>query len=139
VIIAIVGFVPTTQAVRRRSRLRAVAADPIGRGEVAWDDALGALRLLGFTPTSTQTPHEFASIVERSTRDLGPIRELADDVTCLRYAGDEDGAVERAIAAQDAAAAIVGLVRTLVGRGAVIRDALDPRTLVLPAPAPLFG
>ena len=87
-VVALLGAVPTAQVLRRRARHRAVAADPVGRGELAWDDAVGALRLLDFVPSATQTPHEFAGVVERGTRDLGPIRALADHVTALRYADD---------------------------------------------------
>lgn len=136
-LVALVGFVPTLQAVRRRRRLAAVAADPVGRGEIAWDDAIGALRLLGLVPSAHQTPHEFAALVARSTRDLGPVHELADRVTELRYSAGDD-AVAHALAAQDASARIVDRCRSLVGRPRVVREALDPRSLLGPPPAPLF-
>lgn len=133
VVAAVLAFVPATQVVRRRRRVAAVAADPVGRGEVAWDDAVVALRLIGLAPRADQTPREFASTVERSTRDLGPVRDLADHVTNLRYS-DGDDAVPHALAAQDAAAIIVDRCRTIVGTPRVVREALDPRSLLGPPP-----
>jgi len=133
---AVVGFVPAVQFMRRRRRLMRVAADPIGRGEVAWDDALTALRLLDLHTLPHQTPHEFASIVEMSRRELGPIRLLADRITALRYSEGDD-AVAHAITAQDLAASIVRSCRDQVSKSRLIGDALDPRTLLAPAPAPL--
>ncbi|MDW3218528.1 MAG: DUF3488 and transglutaminase-like domain-containing protein [Acidimicrobiales bacterium] len=133
VVAAVLAFVPAAQALRRRRRLAAVAADPVGRGEMAWDDAVVALRLIGLEPRPHQTPHEFASTVARSTRDVGPLRDLADQVTTLRYA-DGDDAVPHALAAQDAAAVIVQRCRTIVGTPRVVREALDPRSLLGPPP-----
>jgi len=135
-IAAISGFVPVVQYFRRRRRIALVAADPIGRGEIAWDDALGALRLVGFVTTPNQTPHEFATSVEKSKRDLGPVRLLADHVTTLRYSAGDD-AVRHAIAAQDSAAEIVGRCRSQISRARLIGETLDPRALLLPAPAPI--
>ena len=134
-VIAVLGFVPTLQYWRRRLRLTAVAFDPVGRGEMAWDDAMGALRLLGINAPGDRTPHELASVVERSMREPGPVRVLADHVTRLRYSAQVDK-TEDAIAAQDAAAEIVRNCRSLVGRRRVLREALDPRTLLQPAPMP---
>lgn len=133
---AAIGFVPAVQALRRRRRASLIAADPAGQAELAWDDAIGALRLLGFEPRGDQTPHEFATMVEGRRRAVGPVRELADDVTHLRYSTEVD-AVSHATAAQAAAAEIVTTVRAEVGRPRVWRDAIDPRTLLRPAPAPL--
>ncbi|MEZ5244425.1 MAG: DUF3488 and transglutaminase-like domain-containing protein [Acidimicrobiales bacterium] len=135
-IVALVGFVPAVQFLRRRRRLGLVAADPVGRGEVAWDDAVGALRLLGLTGSPDQTPHEFASMAESRRREIGPIRLLADQVTALRYSEGAD-AVTHALAAQESAAEIVGRCRRQVGRTRLLGEALDPRTLLRPAPAPL--
>jgi transglutaminase-like putative cysteine protease len=137
-LLVMVGFVPSVQAFRRRRRRSVIAADPVGRGEMAWDDALGALRLFGLTNSPNQTPHEFASAVERSRRSLGPIRELADEVTQLRYSETADG-VAHALAAQEAASAIVRTCRIQIGRQRVIREALDPRTLFGPAPASILA
>ena len=135
-IAALVAVVPTVQYLRRRRRLSLVAADPIGRGEIAWDDALGALRLVNAIPSATQTPHEFASDVASMRRDCGPVRLLADQITRLRYSDGVD-AVEIAVAAQDTAAEIVRQCRGQISRARLIGDMLDPRTLLLPAPAPL--
>jgi transglutaminase-like putative cysteine protease len=135
-IIAVVGFVPVAQYLRRRRRLALVAADPVGRGEIAWDDALGALRLLGAVPSPTQTPHEFASSVEKMHWEKGPVRLLADQITMLRYSEGTD-AVAIAVDAQDSAAAIVRSCRSQVSRARLIGETLDPRMLLLPPPAPL--
>lgn len=135
-LVALIALVPTVQYLRRRRRLALVAADPTGRGEIAWDDALGALRLVGAIPSPTQTPHEFASDVESMRRDCGPVRLLADQITRLRYSDGAD-AVEIAVAAQGTAAEIVRQCRGQISRARLIGDMLDPRTLRLPAPAPL--
>jgi transglutaminase-like putative cysteine protease len=137
-VLGIIGFVPTTQLLRRRRRMRSVAADPLGRGEIAWDQALDALRLLGLTIRADQTPHEFASVVERSKRDIGPVRLLANEITELRYSATSES-VDHALAAQDAAAQIVRRCRDLVGTSGVLRNAVDPRTLFRPPPAPIFS
>jgi transglutaminase-like putative cysteine protease len=137
VIVAFIGFVPFAQQVRRRRWIAAIVADPVGRGEFAWDDAIGALRLAGLPMQNFQTPHEFATMVAHSKYGFGPVRELADHVTWLRYStGDE--AVDHALAAQIAASKIVRQCREWVGRPAVIRQAFDPRMLNEPPPRPLF-
>jgi hypothetical protein len=136
-ILAFIGFVPIAQQVRRRRWIAAIAADPVGRGEFAWDDAVGALRLAGLPMQNFQTPHEFATMVARSRYDFGPVRELANHVTWLRYSsGDE--AVEHALAAQVAASKIVRQCREWVGRPTVIRQAFDPRMLNEPPPRPIL-
>ena len=136
-IVAIIGFVPLVQLLRRRARAARIAADPLGQAELAWDDAVGALRLLGYAPRLEQTPHEFATEVELRRRSVGPLRELADEVTRLRYSVDADAAVH-ATAAQDAATTIVATVRDEVGTPRVWREAVDPRTLRQPAPVPFW-
>jgi transglutaminase-like putative cysteine protease len=130
------SIVPFTQVVRRRRRARRAAADPRGLGEIAWDEAVGALRLVGVEGAPHQTPHEFASRAERSPRDTGPIRRLADALTALRYSDGED-AVAHARAAQDLAAAVVGRCRAQAGTARVIGEAMDPRGLFAPPPAPM--
>ena len=134
--VALGGCVPAVQYLRRRRRLASVAADPVGRGEIAWDDAIGALRLLGVTASPGQTPHEFASTAESKRREIGPIRLLADQVTTLRYSEGDD-AVAHAVAAQESANEIVARCRRQVGRARLLGQTLDPRTLLLPAPPPL--
>ena len=126
----VIGSVPAAKQLRRRRRLSRVAADPVGRGELAWDEAIDALRLVGHRPSHHHTPLEFAATVEeQSRRPLGPVRELAQEVTVLRYAEPGNG-VEHAIAAQDASGAVVERCRQLAGRRAVVADAVDPRSLV---------
>ena len=137
-LLSVAGFVPAVQFLRRRRRMALVAADPLGRGELAWDDALWALRLLGLATRAGQTPHEFVAVVERSKRDLGPVRLLANEITRLRYSAAHDD-VAHALAAQGAAAEIVRKCRAQVGWPAVIKNTLDPRTLLQPPPAPIFA
>jgi transglutaminase-like putative cysteine protease len=137
VIVAFIGFVPFAQQVRRRRWIAAIAADPVRRGEFAWDDAIGALRLAGLPILNFQTPHEFATMVARSKCDFGPIRELANHVTWLRYSSGDD-AVEHALTAQVAASKIVRQCREWVGRPSVIRQAFDPRMLNESPPRPIF-
>lgn len=135
-VLVLLGFVPAVQLVRRRRRLALIAAEPVGRGDLAWDDALGALRAVGFTMSPTQTPLEFASALDSSRRDFGPVRPLADHVTALRYSEGAD-AIDHAVAAQDAADEVVRRCREQISRARLIGDTLDPRGLLLPAPAPL--
>lgn len=137
-VVLLTSIVPVTQLVRRRRRANRVAADPLGRGEVAWDEAVGALRLLGVEGAPHQTPHEFATVAERSPRDPGPIRMLADELTALRYSDGED-AVAHALAARAHAAAVVARCRTQVRTARVIGEAMDPRGLFAPPPAPITG
>ena len=133
---ALLGLVPALQHLRRRRRRARVAADPVGRGEIAWDEAVGALRLLGIGAASGQTPHEFASQVEARRRDVGPIRLLADQITALRYSDGGD-AVTHAVAAQESSRLIVARCRHQISRARLLGDNLDPRALFRPPPAPL--
>jgi transglutaminase-like putative cysteine protease len=137
-LLLMIGFVPLTQFLRRRRRMAMVAADPLGRGEMAWDEALRALGLVGLTIRPGQTSHEFASLIEKSRRDIGPVRLLAHEITRLRYAASTDE-VDHAIAAQRLSEEVVRKTRAQAGPMAVIRDTLDPRTLGQPPPAPIFA
>ena len=137
------AITPTVRATRRRRRLLRGATDPIQRAEMAWDDAIRALGLLGLSPKRHQTPLEFASETERFRDDLGPVYELAANVTALRYSdtsrtdsADRDAvshandANELALAAKGASAHIVDRCHKLGGLRRVALAALDPRTLV---------
>ncbi len=125
---AILGIVPLIRYVRRRRRINRVAADPVGRGELAWDDACVALALVGIAPVPQETPLEFAERVDRSRFALGPVRDLADAMTVLRYANLAD-LVTPALQAQQAAREIEIVCRTQAGRRNVAIDAIDPRNL----------
>ena len=140
---ALAAITPAVRATRRRRRLPRGATDPIRRAEMAWDDAIRALRLLGLSPKRHQTPLEFASETERFRSDLGPIYQLAANVTALRYSdaartdsADRDdlshanNVNELALAAKGASAHIVDRCHTLAGLRRVALAALDPRTLV---------
>lgn len=125
---AAVAVTPGVRWIRRRRRLGRVAADPVGRGELAWDDALDALRLVGLTPGREQTPWEFAGDVARDRRAVGPMPDLAEAVTQLRYAPLDDP-VAPVQAAATASAEVVRTCHHLVGPRRVWLDAIDPRTL----------
>ena len=142
-ITALAAVSPTFRAIRRRRRLLRRAADPIHRAEIAWDDAIRALRLLGLSPKRHQTPLEFAAEAERFRSDLPPLHELAACVTALRYSDtssadstDEDDigranfANELALGAKEASARIVDRCHSLAGLRRVALAAIDPRTLV---------
>lgn len=131
---------PTIKAVRRRRRLLRAADDPVLRGEIAWDDAIKALRLVGFSPNRAQTPLEVAHAAERFSVDLGPIEDLAATLTALRYSDissedstERDGqsgpsvANELALRAKEASARIVDRCHTLAGLRRVTLAAIDPR------------
>ena len=78
---AIVGAVPLVRIVSRRRRGMRVADDPVGRSELAWDDATAALRLIGIVPSPAETPMEFASRALQHHRAVGPVDELAVAIT----------------------------------------------------------
>ncbi len=131
---------PTIRAVRRRRRLLRAADDPVLRGEIAWDDAVKALRLVGFSPSRAQTPLEVAHATEQFGGDLGPIGDLAAALTALRYSDtsvegstDRDGrsgssaANELALSTKEASARIVDRCHTLAGLRRVTLAAIDPR------------
>ncbi len=131
---------PTIKAIRRRRRLLRAADDPVLRGEIAWDDALKALRLVGFSPNGAQTPLEVAHATEQFGADLGPIEDLAAALTALRYSDtsvegstDREGrsgpsvANELALSAKEASARIVDRCHALAGLRRVTLAAIDPR------------
>lgn len=142
-IAALVALAPAANAIRRRRRLLRAAADPVLRGEIAWDDALRALRLLGSSPERNQTLMEFASETTRLRSGVGPLEDLAASVTALRYSESshresrdlaepqQHGAMNQtALRAEGASAQIVDQCHTLAGRRRVALSTIDPRTLV---------
>ncbi len=124
----VLGIVPLLGYLGHRRRAAMVAADPILRGELAWDDACAALSLVGVRPAPQQTPLEFARRVERSRFALGPVWDLAEAVTELRYADTVDK-IAPALDAQKAARKIERTCREQAGRRQVAIEALNPRNL----------
>ena len=126
-LVTLAALVPLTRhLVRRRSEAQ-VAADPVGRTELAWDHALDALRLVGLSRRPAETPLEFAHRVQRGYHlDVGPVRELAEAVTRLRY-GDEANAATVATTAIEAGATVERTCRDIVGRRRAVADRFDPR------------
>lgn len=131
---------PAVKAATRRRRLLRAANDPVLRGEIAWDDALSALRLVGFSAAAAQTPLEVAAATEHFGGDLGPVEDLAAALTALRYSDtsaggptDRDGrdgqssAMELALVAKESSAAVAQRCRALAGPRRVTLAAIDPR------------
>lgn len=146
VIVVVAALTPTIRAMRRRKRLLRAANDPLQRAELAWNDALRALRLLGVSPEDHQTAVEFASEMRRLGSDLGPLEELADSVTTLRYSASSPSELaeladlddvglsnyrrELALKAKECSAQVADRAQTLAGVRRVVFAALNPRTLV---------
>lgn len=143
VVAVLATLVATIKAMRRRKRRLRAADDPGGRAELAWDDALRALRLIGVSPKGHQTPLEFAAKTQRQRDDLGPLAELAASVTTLRYSAtapadldDADSEAhgnfqrELALRAKECSAQVVDRGHALAGIRRVVVAAIDPRTLV---------
>ena len=126
--VAIIAAVPVTRALLHRRRFARVASDPVGRGEFAWDRAAAALQLAGLAPELCETPNEFATRARNSPKSLGPVDELADAVTTLRYARPVDP-TPHVRAAEHAAATITTVCRRQVSAQRRWADALDPRTI----------
>lgn len=127
-VIAILGIVPALRFIVRKRRFARVAGDPLGRSEYAWDEAAAALRLVGIEPDPTETPLEFAERTLRAPTPVGPVDELADSVTILRYAAPEDPAPHTRRAEQ-AATAVATICRDQVPWQRRLAEALDPRTI----------
>lgn len=125
---AILGAVPALRLLARRRREHKVAADPVGRTELAWDDATDALRLVGLIPAPAETPREFARRAMDHPRSVGPVDDLASAVTVLRYADPADP-IPVAREAQQAATAVAERCRAQVTTSKRWSEALDPRTI----------
>lgn len=126
--LGIFGVVPILRAVIRRRRFSRIAHDPLGRSEFAWDEATAALRLVGIEPEPSETAYEFAERTLSAPRPVGPIDELAESVTILRYATPADPG-SHAQRAEAAASAIGTVCRDQVQWKRRVGDALDPRTI----------
>lgn len=138
--VAAAAATPAVKALRRRRRLLRAADDPVLRGEIAWDDAVEALRLVGLRPSEAQTPLEVASAAERFGVDPGPLEDLAAALTVLRYSDTScrastgrdgrsgpDSATESALVAKEASARVVDRCQRLAGLRRVTLAAIDPR------------
>jgi len=129
-VVAIVGAVPFIRVVARRRRGMRVANDPVGRSELAWDDATDALRLVGIVASPAETPMEFASRAMQHHRAVGPVDELAAAVTTLRYAKLSDpNSVSHE--AERAATTVADRCRAQVPGRKRWSDAIDPRTITV--------
>ena len=95
---------------------------------MAWDDATLALRLIGIDIGAAETPTDFATRAKHGAVPVGPIEELAESVTIVRYA-DLDDAIKPAVTAQKAAARVDEVCRNQLTVPRRWADALDPRTL----------
>lgn len=127
---AIVGAVPLLRIVARWRRGMRVAGDPVGRSELAWDDATDALRLIGIVPSPAETPMEFASRAMQHHRAVGPVDELAAAVTTMRYAKLSDpNSVSHE--AERAATAVAERCRAQVPNSKRWSDGIDPRTITM--------
>lgn len=128
VISSLIGSVPVLRHLLRRRRLHRVVADPVGRTELAWDDAAEALAHHSIVQVHNETLPEFTDRVKRTGIRVGPLDELAREVALLRYSLPAD-AVPHAIAAQIAAAEVVRSCRASRSFTESFVDAVDPRTL----------
>lgn len=126
----LVGAVPTAKWLVRRRRLKAAADDPLRRGELAFDDAVAALRLIGIVPAAAETAQEFADRVRGLQGDCGPVDDLAAALTWLRYSPASEEAAEIAATAQSAAEGIRRSCRERIGILRDVADLFDPRPLV---------
>ncbi|MEM9201179.1 MAG: transglutaminaseTgpA domain-containing protein [Actinomycetota bacterium] len=127
-VVVIVGAIPLLRWTLRRRRIARTAGDPSARTELAWDDATDALRLIGVVAEPAETPVEFATRAKTMKVPVGPVDDLADAVTIVRYA-DLDDAMKPAIAAARASAAVNETCRNQVSTARRWVDAMDPRTL----------
>lgn len=112
----------------RRRRVAQVADDPTARAEMAWREAAEALRLIGVVAEPSETLHEFARRSDALAVPVGPVTELADAITIVRYADLHDVS-SHALAAQRASTQVAEVCRNQITRSRKIADALDPRTL----------
>ncbi len=128
VVAALLGSVPMLRYLLRQRRLHRVAADPIGRVELAWDDALDALALHGIRQAPHETLREFVRRSLRSGLPLGPLDVLASEVSLVRYARLPDP-IPHAVSAQLAAEEIVDTCRSSRTFTELFMMAIDPRTL----------
>ena len=126
---AIVGVVPLVHIVSRWRRGMRVADDPVGRSELAWDDATAALRLIGIVPSPAETPMEFASRALQHHRAVGPSttrRSRHHAALCEAQRSDiglARGRTSRHRRAERCRAQVSGSKRW--------SDAIDPRTISL--------
>jgi len=128
VISSLIGSVPVLRHLLRRRRLHRVVADPVGRTELAWDDAAEALALHDIVQVRNETLPEFTDRVQRTGIRVGPLDELAREVALLRYWVPAD-AVPHAVAAQIAAGEVVRTCRASRSFTESLVDAVDQRTL----------
>jgi len=119
--------VPITRTIRRRRLVNRVAGNPQARSELAFDDAVAALALLGIIHESHETPLEFERRVSRQwPRAIPGVHELMRAVTVLRYGRPADP-VMVANDATRAAAEVSAYCRSKIGSTTLAAHYLDPR------------
>ena len=124
----LLATIPLTRLDLHRRWVHRVGTDPVGRAEINWYTATDALRLVGLTPTPSETASEFGRRAVASPLRVGPVDDLAEHLTVLRYSQATDSA-DHSLACRDAARAVRFACRAQVSRSRLWRDAIDPRTL----------
>jgi hypothetical protein len=111
---------------RRRRRQRATTAD--ARVEVAWDESVEAMAVVGMRPRVSETHAEFASRADTVVREVG-YPTLASSVEAARYSRDgvDDELADEAMTLSEG---IQTTVRERATRGQRVRASLDPRPLL---------
>ncbi len=119
--------VPAVRTVRRRRLDRRVSGVPLARAELAFDDAVSSLALLGIVYESHETPLEFERrIATEWPRQIPGVHELVRAVTVLRYGrpADPERISDDACRASDE---IARHCHTSVGHQKLAAHFLDPR------------
>ncbi|MEO7555066.1 MAG: DUF3488 and transglutaminase-like domain-containing protein [Acidimicrobiales bacterium] len=111
---------------RQRDRRRRKATDPDAQVEVAWDEGVDAVSLLGLVPGRSETPSEFAGRVD-PVLDGAPWARLADLVVAAEFS-DRSVAADDAAEAGALAGAIDDGVRAQVPTRQRLLAELDPRS-----------
>lgn len=131
----LLAAVPAAKQLIRMRRRKAAAADPVRWGELAFDDAAAALRLVGLSPAPAETALAFAERVRSLHVDCGPVDDLAAAVTWLRYSPPSRSSAVSVASAAVAEAALTAAeeirrsCRERVGRLRKVLDLFDPRPL----------
>jgi transglutaminase-like putative cysteine protease len=127
----LLGVTPLV-SVARRARRRSAATTPSAQVLLSWDEAREHLAMVGAPSRPSDTPAEYAERVVRRVHMTEPataaIRELADRVVEVSYAGVDLGP-EAAAGAGQACATIVAATDVTRSRSERILAALDPRRL----------
>jgi len=126
---AVLMAAPMARTVRRRMLHRRIADNATARTEVAFDEAVAALALLGLSHQPHETPSEYEQRIRREwPAEIGGVHDLMRAVTVIRY---DRPAHPQVVAddACDASAEIVEQCESVVGGGKLAMRFLDPRRL----------